>query len=130
MLSVSRTCLFLHAVLVAQAAHAQFPLPPPGAGPDGETLFRNQCSTCHTLSTAEPTRQGPSLGGVFGRPAGSVTGFNYSAGFANAAFVWDETHLDAWLTHPQDVIPGAVMAYRQANPTTRNSIIAWLKEQH
>ncbi|MHC2337287.1 hypothetical protein ACVIW0_006576 [Bradyrhizobium sp. USDA 4454] len=34
----------------------------------------------------------------------------------------------AWLTNPQDVIPGAVMAYRQAKPETRAMIIAYLKE--
>jgi cytochrome c len=70
------------------------------------------------------------LGGVFGRRAGSVPGFKYSPGFANADFDWDSAHLDAWLTKPQAVIPGAVMAYSQANPATRHSIIDWLKEQH
>lgn len=105
-------------------------MPASPAAPDGAALFRNQCATCHTLSASEPIRQGPPLGGVFGRPAGSVPGFKYSAGFANAKFSWDAAHLDAWLTHPQDVIPGAVMAYRQANPATRTAIIDWLKEQH
>ena len=45
-----------------------------------------------------------------------------------ADFVWDEARLDAWLTNPQAVIPGAVMAYRQAKPETRAAIIAYLKE--
>ena len=75
-------------------------------------------------------RQGPPLGGVIGRPAGSVPGFKYSEGFATAHFTWDDDHLDAWLTNPQAVIPTAVMAYRQANPAIRKSIIDWLKEQH
>ena len=43
-------------------------------------------------------------------------------------FVWDDARLDAWLTNPQQVIPGAVMAYRQAKPETRAMIIAYLKE--
>jgi len=115
---------------LAPSAHAQFPLPAQTAAPDGATLFQNQCGTCHTLSAGEPIRQGPPLGGVFGRPAGSVPGFKYSAGFAIAGFTWDAPHLDAWLTHPQAVIPGAVMAYRQANPATRKQIIEWLKDQH
>ncbi len=49
-------------------------------------------------------------------------------GFAKADFVWDDARLDAWLTNPQAVIPGAVMAYRQAKPETRAMIIAYLKE--
>ena len=138
-----RTCLILSglasatlaacvvaAVAFAPAAHAQFAIPAPSPPPDGATLFQNQCGTCHTLSANEPIRQGPPLGGVFGRPAGSVTGFKYSAGFATAGFTWDAPHLDAWLTNPQTVIPGAVMAYRQANPATRKQIIDWLKDQH
>jgi cytochrome c len=112
------------------AAYAQFALPAPSLPPDGAKLFQNQCGTCHTLSASEPIRQGPPLGGVFGRPAGSVPGFKYSAGFATAGFTWDAQHLDAWLTNPQAVIPGAVMAYRQANPATRKQIIDWLKDQH
>src|SRR5271167_1191465 len=104
---------------LAGSAHAQFALPAQTAAPDGATLFRNQCGTCHTLSAGEPIRQGPPLGGVFGRPAGSAPGFKYSPGFATAGFTWDAAHLDAWLTHPQTEIPGAVMAYRQANAATR-----------
>jgi cytochrome c len=116
--------LMLLGIWLSPPAHAQLP------APSAETLFRNQCGTCHTLSAKEPLRQGPPLGGVFGRKAGSMPDFKYSAGFADAGFDWDFQHLDAWLTNPQAVIPGAVMGYRQANPITRHTIIDWLKEQH
>ena len=122
--------LLVVALAYTPAAHAQFSLPTPSPPPDGPKLFQNQCGTCHTISAAEPIRQGPPLGGIFGRPAGSVPGFKYSAGFATANFAWDAQHLDAWLTNPQAVIPGAAMAYRQANPATRKQIIDWLKDQH
>jgi cytochrome c len=117
-------------VLAVTAAHAQFSVPAAPKPQSGETLFRNQCGTCHTLSAQEPMRQGPPLGGVFGRKPGSVAGFKYSQGFAAADFTWDDDHLDAWLTQPQKVIPGSIMVYKQANPATRRSIIDWLKEQH
>lgn len=113
----------------AGAAHAQMPLPS-AAPPDGATLFKRQCATCHTISADEPMRQGPPLGGVIGRKAGSVAGFHYSAGFAKADWTWDEARIDAWTTNPQAVIPGAVMAYRQANPAIRHQIIAYLKDAH
>jgi cytochrome c len=116
--------------LLGIAAHAQFALPAPSAPPSPDTLFRTQCGTCHVLSARDGPRQGPPLGGVFGRKAASAPSFKYSAGFADAAFAWDVQHLDAWLANPQAVIPGAVMAYRQANPATRHTIIDWLKEQH
>jgi cytochrome c len=114
-------------VLIASIANAQMPLPA-AKPPDGATLFKQQCATCHTTNLSEPVRQGPPLVKVVGRPAGKFDGFHYSQGLANADFAWDETRLDAWLTNPQAVIPGVVMVYRQAKPETRAAIIAYLKE--
>ena len=110
------------------SAAAQFSVPV--AKPSPESLFRNQCATCHSLNTTDPPRQGPTLAGVIGRKAGTVPGFKYSAGFANADFTWDSARLDAYLTNPQSVIPGAVMPYRQANAETRSAIISYLEGQH
>lgn len=118
---------FCSAMLAVQIARAQMPLPA-AKPPDGATLFKQQCATCHTNNASDPVRQGPSLFKVVGRHAGKADGFKYSAGFAKADFVWDDAHLDAWLTNPQELIPGAVMAYRQAKPETRAMIIAYLKE--
>ena len=112
---------------VAPVAMAQFTVP--ASKPNPEVLFRNQCATCHTLNAADPPRQGPTLSGVIGRRAGSVPGFKYSPGFANADFAWDDAHLDAYLTKPQAVIPGAVMPYAQANAQTRAAIISYLEAQ-
>lgn len=115
------------ATLGAGAAGAQIVLPAAKA-PDGAALFKQQCATCHTTNLSEPVRQGPPLFKIFGRRPGTADGFHYSAGFANADFVWDDARLEAWLTNPQAIIPGAVMAYRQARPETRAAIIAYLKE--
>jgi cytochrome c len=120
---------FCGAVLVARIAIAQIPLPAPKP-PDGATLFKQQCATCHTNSLTDPVRQGPSLFSIVGRRAGTVEGFHYSAAFAKADFVWDEGKIDAWITNPQEMIPGTVMAYRQAKPEVRAAIIAYLKELH
>jgi cytochrome c len=118
---------FCSAISAFSAASAQMPLPS-AKPPDGPTLFKQQCGTCHTTDPSEPVRQGPPLDKVVGRPAGKVEGFHYSPALAKADFVWDAAKLDAWLTNPQDVLPGAVMAYRQAKPETRAAIIAYLKE--
>jgi cytochrome c len=118
---------FCAAVLVVKAATAQLPIPE-ARPPDGPTLFKQQCATCHTTNLSDPIRQGPSLFKIVGRRAGRADGFPYSPGFAKADFVWDEAKLDAWLTNPQQMIPSAVMAYRQSRPETRAAIIAYLKE--
>ncbi len=119
--------LFCSAVLGTTIASAQMALPSPKPA-DGATLFKQQCGVCHTLSSTEPMRQGPPLSKIVGRRAGSIEGFRYSAGFAKADFTWDEAKLDAWLTNPQELIPGAVMAYRQAKPDIRAAIINYLKD--
>ena len=98
--------------------------------PSPATLFRNQCGTCHVLNPADGQRQGPPLAGVIGRKPGSVPDFHYTGDFANAGFVWDAAHLDAYLSNPQALIPGSAMAYRQDNPDTRHTIIAYLEAQH
>jgi cytochrome c len=118
---------FFGAWLAVNTALAQMPLPA-AKPPDGAALFKQQCATCHTTNLSDPVRQGPPLSGIVGRPAGKVDGFHYSTGFAKADFVWDDAKLDAWLTNPQEIIPGAVMAYRQAKPETRAAIIGYLKE--
>jgi cytochrome c len=112
-------------------AHAAAQVALPQAKPvDGATLFKRQCATCHATTTADPPRQGPELAGIVGRKAGSVAGFKYSPGFANADFAWSTEKLDAWLSNPQAVIPGAIMPYRQANADARAAIITFLKELH
>src|SRR5262252_2063252 len=120
---------FCCALLNAQIAAAQMPLPAPKL-PEGATLFKQQCATCHTTNLSDPARQGPSLFNIIGRRAGAVEGFHYSAGFARADFAWDETTLDSWIANPQGMIPGSVMVYRQARPEIRAAIIAYLRELH
>jgi cytochrome c len=117
--------------LCASGAWAQMPFDvAPAAPPDPAKLFANQCGTCHTVEHGAPPRQGPNLAGVMGRRAGSLPDFKYSPAFSHADFTWDDTHLDKWLANPQAMLPGAVMLYHQSNPKTRQTIIAWLKDQH
>src|ERR1700682_523731 len=126
-LSIGLACCV--AMLVADNAAAQL-TPPPAKPPDGATLLKQQCATCHTISSSDPSRQGPTLFNIVGREAGTAEGFRYSAGFANAKFKWDELKLDAWLADPQAMIPGAIMPYKQAKPELRVAIVNYLKELH
>jgi len=114
--------------MLALAARAQMPLPE-AAPPDGAKLFRSQCATCHSLNATDPPRQGPNLAHVIGRKIGSVEGYRYTAGYKEADASWDEARLDKYLTNPQAMFPGSIMAYRQANAAIRKTIIAYLKDQ-
>ena len=120
---------FCSAISAVGVASAQMSLP--AAKPaDGAALFKQQCATCHTTNASDPARQGPTLFNIVGREAGTIEGFRYSAGFATAKFKWDEQKLDEWLTNPQAMIPGAVMAYRQPKTEIRMAIVSYLKELH
>jgi hypothetical protein len=76
-----------------------------------------------------PAAAGPTLAGVYGRKPGSVPGYQYTPDFAKANFVWDDAHLDQYLTNPQALIPESIMPYRQSKAPVRQAIIAYLKEQ-
>ena len=117
---------FCSAISNVGLASAQMPLPE-AKPPDGAALFKQQCATCHTTNLSDAPRQGPTLVRIVGRQAGKVEGFHYSPGLAQAGFSWDESRLDAWLTDPQAVIPGAIMTYRQTRAETRAAIITYLK---
>ena len=117
---------FCSAISTVDAASAQISLPATKS-PDGAALFKQQCATCHSTNLSDAPRQGPTLVRIVGRQAGKVEGFRYSPGLAQAGFSWDESRLDAWLTDPQAVIPGAIMTYRQTRAETRAAIITYLK---
>jgi cytochrome c len=93
----------------------------------GEALFVKNCGTCHVISATPEQRQGPNLYGVIGRPAGKLPGFTYSKALAHAKFTWTAEKIDAWITDPGKLVPGAVMMYRQADPSIRATIIDYLK---
>jgi len=100
--------------------------------PEGKTLFRKTCGTCHSSEKGAAGRQGPNLFGVVGRAAGTKEGFAYSEAFlkGRAGIVWDRTTLDRWLEDPQAVISGAIMLYKQKDPAVRARVIAYLDTLH
>jgi cytochrome c len=91
----------------------------------GKVIFEKRCTGCHALNQ---NREGPHLAGVYGRVAGSVTGFDYSDALKNAHIVWNEQTLDRWLTDPQTMVPGTEMDFYVA-PGERADVIAFLKRQ-
>jgi cytochrome c len=93
----------------------------------GRQQFLISCGVCHTTDQDAGPRQGPNLRGVYGRRAGTLPGFQYSAALKDGGWTWDTTTLDAWITNAQAAHPGTVMNYRQANPEKRRLVIEYLK---
>jgi len=89
------------ALLLAGAASAE------GDPAKGEQIY-HRCQGCHSI---DRNRIGPMHKGLFGRPAGSVPGFDYSAAMKNSGIVWSATTLDLFLQGPRQMVPGTKMTF-------------------
>ena len=94
-----------------------------GDAQKGEAIYM-RCGACHALTY---DRTGPRHCGLFGRRAGSVKGFAYSAAMKNSKVVWNEKTLDKFLTNPMKMMPGTAMGYAGIpEPQERADLIAYL----
>jgi len=93
----------------------------------GAQVYR-ACVACHAL---EPGLHltGPSLGGIWNRPAGRAEGFTrYSDPLRDADFPWDAAALDAWLANPRAMIEGTSMVFRGIEDAgARADLVAFLE---
>lgn len=95
---------------------ATFLLPAVASAQDaaaGQRVF-NQCRACHTVEQGGRNGVGPNLHGIFGRRAGSIDGFRYSAPMrAKAAegLTWDEPTLRAYIANPKAIVPAGSMSF-------------------
>ena len=100
---------------------------PAGAASDaqrGEQIY-TRCLACHALAY---DRVGPRHCGLFGRLAGSVSGFEYSPAMKNSKITWDEKTLGRFLAKPLAMVPGSTMTYDGVpDPQERADLIAYLK---
>ena len=91
---------------------------------DGKALFEKRCGGCHAL---DRDKEGPRLGGVYRRTAGSIDSFQYSAALKSSAIVWTEDTLDRWLTDTAKLVPDNDMSFQVRSADERQAIIAYLK---
>jgi cytochrome c len=96
-----------------------------GDAAHGEMVYQD-CMICHSLDKNEI---GPKHRDVFGRRAGTVPAYDYSAALKASNIVWNEATLDEWLTDPQAVVPGTKMTFSVDDAHDRADVIAFLKER-
>ncbi|MGE3689867.1 MAG: cytochrome c family protein [Novosphingobium sp.] len=107
------------AALIASAA------PAAGPGPDGATLFRQRCASCHNMSPGARAVLAPSLIGVVGRKAGS-TQFNYSPALKASNLTWTRANLDQFLAAPGRKVPGTRMVISLTDAQQRAAVLNYL----
>ena len=97
-----------------------------------EQTFGQNCGGCHDVGPGATHGVGPALTTVYGRRAGSVTGYRYSEELARAGrdgLVWNEETLDGFLEDPRGYLWGNRMAYSGLPDIgKRQAIIRFLRD--
>ena len=93
---------------------------------NGKALFDRRCGGCHAI---DRDKEGPRLGGVYGRTAGSVDSFEYSEALKASGIVWNAESLEKWLANPGQLVPNNNMSFHLENGGERRDIIDYLKKR-
>lgn len=91
----------------------------------GAAVFEKRCTGCHALTQ---NHEGPRLQGIYGRAAGSVAGFPYSAALMHANITWNEQTLERWLADPDAFLPGNNMDFLVPKAQERKDLVAYFKQ--
>jgi cytochrome c len=96
----------------------------------GARIFK-LCVSCHSV-TDQARKIGPTLNGVFGRRAGTVPGYKYSAFMVmagEAGLMWDEAELAAYIADPKGRIPNNSMAFAGLKkPQDVANVVAYIRQ--
>jgi cytochrome c len=111
--------------ILAAAMITAVPVAAVAADADAGKAVFNKCKACHQV---DKNAVGPHLGGVVGRKAASVEGYNYSDALKKSGITWDEAALDKWLQGPSKDVPGTKMIFAGIKDEgDRANLIEYLK---
>jgi cytochrome c2 len=110
---------------IARIAHAA----DAGNAAEGKAYFKQICAQCHSAEPGDGGGEiGPSLIGVFGRPAGvGDERFAYSQALKDSKLTWNREALDRFLNDPAATVPGTTMPIPVPEKKDRDNLIAYLE---
>ena len=103
---------------------AGFPAAGAGDAARGKDVYETLCAACHS---PDSNRVGPAHRGVYGRKAGTASGYSYSSALANSQLTWTDATLERWLANPEALVPGQKMGVRVSDEADRRDVIEYLK---
>jgi cytochrome c2 len=120
-MQVSRLCLAASLLAIASA----FPALAAEDVGTGQEIYQAQCSACHSNQPGV-NGIGPSLAGVAGRKAGSLSGFHFTPAITGSGLTWDAKTFIQFLADPSKLVPGTAMTVMVPDETGRASLYAYL----
>lgn len=94
----------------------------------GEKVYA-QCRACHQIGPTAKNAVGPLHNGLFGRKAGSVPGYAYSAANKDSGLTWDEATFREYIKDPKAKIPGTKMVFPGIKEEQKvTDLIAFIKQ--
>jgi alcohol dehydrogenase (cytochrome c) len=91
----------------------------------GQEIYQAQCSACHS-NQPRVNGIGPSLAGVAGRKAGSLSGFHFTPALQGSGLTWNADTFIQFLADPSKLVPGTAMTVIVPEATGRANLFAYL----
>ena len=115
------------AALLTLAPHGATAGQAAAGDPDrGQAVFQKRCTGCHAIDS---DREGPRLRGVYGRKAGTVGGFTYSAAMRRSGITWTNETLERWLSDSDEMVPQSNMGFAVPKAQDRADLVSYLRKQ-
>jgi cytochrome c len=102
-----------------------------GDAAEGDFVFQDNCSICHSAEQGGGHKIGPNLYGVVGRTSGTADGYTYSPAMVEAGLEWTPENLATFLAGPAALVPGTKMGFPGfTNDDDEANLIAYLETLH